>query len=66
MVKADKEVIAEEGEGLIDNEKTDYPDKTGEVKEEEEETKPKEVVVPKIDEVDNEEVANKDSALLKA
>ena len=61
MVKADKEdkeVIAEEGEGLIENEKTDDPDKTGEVKEEEEETKPKEVVVPKIDEVDNEEVTN--------
>ena len=27
--KEDKEVIAEEGEGLIENEKTDDPDKTG-------------------------------------
>ena len=29
VVKADKEVIAEEEEELIENEKTDDPDKTG-------------------------------------
>merc|ERR1712062_612625 len=66
VIKTDKEVIAEEEKGLIENaEKKDEPEKTEEVKDEnEEKTEPKKVhllqklfgkrkdfVVPKIDEV---------------